>query len=184
MNGGTRRSPPPHTHTQKPRRGLYISKVMLISFFDARGLIYYEFLQRPLTMNRHVFQAILRRFDAAHARQRPHSIVHGCKFIHMDNASPHTAGDTVTLLRQLGWTRLPHPPYSPDLALSDFWFFCRLKKELRSRHFSTLALLKEAVADQVSQIPSAEYGHCVLQSWPKRWRHCQEYCSCYFEGMP
>jgi hypothetical protein len=32
---------------------------------------------------------------------------------------------------------LPHPPYSPDLALSDFFLFADLKKMLAGKKFST-----------------------------------------------
>jgi len=31
---------------------------------------------------------------------------------------------------------LEHPPYSPDLAPSDFWLFPHLKKFLRGKRFS------------------------------------------------
>jgi len=40
-------------------------------------------------------------------------------------------------LQQLGWEVLPHPPYNPDLAPSDFHLFGRLKEFLGSQHFST-----------------------------------------------
>ena len=33
--------------------------------------------------------------------------------------------------------RLPHPPYSPDLALSDYWLFADLKKMLAGKKFRT-----------------------------------------------
>ncbi|KAM8718305.1 hypothetical protein ACLKA7_001005 [Drosophila subpalustris] len=34
-------------------------------------------------------------------------------------------------LNELGFELLPHPPYSPDLAPSDYWLFADLKKMLR-----------------------------------------------------
>ncbi|GFS05140.1 histone-lysine N-methyltransferase SETMAR [Elysia marginata] len=37
-----------------------------------------------------------------------------------DNARPHTSRYTQDALRQLELTTLPHPGYSPDLALSDY----------------------------------------------------------------
>jgi hypothetical protein len=32
---------------------------------------------------------------------------------------------------------LPHPPYSPDLAPSDFFLFPNLKKQLKGIHFDS-----------------------------------------------
>ncbi len=167
---------------QTPCRTLVTAKVMILTFFDSRGLVYYEFVQCPQTVNQQVFRAIFRRFDAAHARRHPHSSVRGRKFIHLDNAPAHNAHLTVTLIQQLGWTRLPHPAYSPDLAPNDFWFYSRLKINLKGVRFGSLDLLKEAVADKIGQITALEFNCCILNSWPKRWRCCLEEQGNYFEG--
>ncbi|GBN20603.1 hypothetical protein AVEN_40384-1, partial [Araneus ventricosus] len=37
--------------------------------------------------------------------------------------------------RRLGWERLDHSAYSPDLALSDFHLFPALKSALSERYF-------------------------------------------------
>src|ERR1043165_1232827 len=47
-----------------------------------------------------------------------------------DNARPHTALRTQQMIQKIGWTRLPHPPYSPDLAPSDYHLFGAMKKSL------------------------------------------------------
>ena len=41
-----------------------------------------------------------------------------------------------TALKECGFEELSHPPYSPDLAPSDFHLFPNLKKHLRGRRFS------------------------------------------------
>ncbi len=173
---------PDEPRPQKARRNQYGAKVMLVSFFDSRGMIYYEYVQHPQTVNQTVFQAILRRFDAVHARRRPRAVVNGHKLIHMDNAPAHNAGYTLTLLRMLGWSRVPHLPYSPDLSPCDFWLFGRLKKDIRGIHFGSIAAVKEAVEEQIALIPSAEYERAMLVSWPKRWRRCLDEQGNYFEG--
>ncbi len=167
---------------QKPRRTIATAKGMIVTFFDCRRMIYFEYLQRPVTMNQQVFRAIFRRFDAAFTRRCPNSLVHGHKFLHMDNAPPHTAVLTLGLIDQLGWTRLPHPAYSPDLAPNDFWFYSRLKKDIRGVKFPSTAALKEAVSDQIADIPSQDYQRAILSSWPQRWRWCLEEQGSYFEG--
>jgi transposase len=37
-----------------------------------------------------------------------------------DNAKPHTARLTLQTIQKNGWELLSHPPYSPDLAPSDY----------------------------------------------------------------
>lgn len=123
-------------------------------------------------LNQQVFHAIFRRFDAAHARRRPRATVHGHKFLHMDNAPAHKATLTLALIDQLGWSRLPQPAYSPDLAPSDFWLYHHLKCNLRGVRFANLEDLKEAVSDEIALIPAIEYRHSIMVSWPKRWQRC------------
>lgn len=54
------------------------------------------------------------------------------KILHMDNARPHLVDE---YLDQLGMRRLVHPPYSPDLAPSDFYLFGYLKMALEGCFF-------------------------------------------------
>jgi len=46
----------------------------------------------------------------------------------------HRALATQKKLAYLGFQCLDHPPYSPDLAASDYHLFLGLKKELKGRH--------------------------------------------------
>jgi transposase len=58
-----------------------------------------------------------------------------------DNARPHTASATIDVLETLKSEVLSHPPYSPDLAPSDFYFFPHLK----GTHFTSDDEVKQAV---------------------------------------
>jgi hypothetical protein len=48
-------------------------------------------------------------------------------------------------IRQCGFQQLNHPPYSPDLAPSDYFVFRVMKKFLRGKRFSSDEEVKEAV---------------------------------------
>jgi hypothetical protein len=52
-----------------------------------------------------------------------------------DNARPHTVRATQERIQELQWELLAHPPYSPDLAPSDFHLFGSLKNHLGGRGF-------------------------------------------------
>ena len=52
-----------------------------------------------------------------------------------DNARPHVAKSTREKLLKLGWITVPHPPYSPDLAPTDYHLFRSLSNHLREKKF-------------------------------------------------
>ncbi|KAG5319310.1 MOS1T transposase, partial [Pseudoatta argentina] len=52
-----------------------------------------------------------------------------------DNARPHVAKPVKTYLETLKWEVLPHPPYSPDVAPSDFHLFRSMAHGLADRRF-------------------------------------------------
>jgi histone-lysine N-methyltransferase SETMAR len=54
-----------------------------------------------------------------------------------DKAPTHRALATRKKLAYLGFQRLDHPPYSPDLAPSDCHLFPGLKNKLNGQHFSS-----------------------------------------------
>jgi len=66
------------------------------------------------------------------ARMSPKGI-----FFLYDNAPAHRALATQKKLVYLGFQCFHHPPYSPDLAQSDYHLFPVLKKQLKGRHFSS-----------------------------------------------
>jgi len=59
-------------------------------------------------------------------KKRRGKVTKGVLFLY-DNASAHQALATQKKLAYLGFQCLDHPPYSPDLALSDYHLFPGLK---------------------------------------------------------
>lgn len=54
---------------------------------------------------------------------------------HHDNAKPHTSLATREKLLEFGWEVMAHPPYSPDLAPSDYHLFRGLQNFLNGKTF-------------------------------------------------
>ncbi len=158
-----------------------VKKVMIVTFFDCQGLVYHEYVQG--TMKTKDFIALCTRFLAAHRLRRPRGTVGGQTFLHMDNASCHTSYDSLQFLRDQHVQVVPHPPYSPDLAPNDFWFYGRLKRDIRGVRFPNVDALKAAVMEQLSAIASHEYKDCVMRAWPRRLIRCLEMGGNYFEGI-
>ena len=68
--------------------------------------------------------------------KRRGNVTKGVLFLH-DNAPAHRALVTQKKLAYLGFQCLDHPPYSPDLAPSNYHLFPGLNKQLKVRHFSS-----------------------------------------------
>ena len=56
---------------------------------------------------------------------------------HYDNAPSYTSKTAQAKKYELGFESLPHPPYSPELAPSDYYLFLNLKKWLCGRRFES-----------------------------------------------
>ncbi|GFW98232.1 histone-lysine N-methyltransferase SETMAR [Trichonephila clavipes] len=100
-------------------------------------------------------------------------------FLH-DNARPHTANVTKTLLRGFGWDVFDHPPYSPDLAPSDFQLFLHLKSFLAGKHFNNDKELKENVSNWLKTQAVTFYEEGIEKLEP-RYDTCLQNSGSYVE---
>ncbi len=122
-----------------PRWTISIKKILLVAFFDYRGMVHFEYI-RGGTVDTATFIQILTRFREALRLKRPHLT----RLLHMDNAPAHGSRDTRLHLLLTGQRTVPHPALSPDLAPSDFWLFGKIKKPLRGHRFASLDHLQTA----------------------------------------
>ena len=53
----------------------------------------------------------------------------------------------------MGITTVPHPPYSPDLALCNFWLF----PKLRGYRYETIEEIKEAVTKVIVTLTQEDF---------------------------
>jgi len=75
-----------------------------------------------------------------------------------DNARLHSANQTTATLRSFKWEVLQHPPYSPDLAPSDFHLFDPLKHHLSGERFPDDDAVERAVRAWFRQQPKEFYA--------------------------
>ena len=87
-------------------------------------------------------------------------------FLH-DNARPHIAKSTREKLLKLGWITIPHPPYSPDLAPTNYHLYRSLSDHLREKIFDDENDLKMDLVKFFGQKFRDFYERKVL-SFPER----------------
>lgn len=91
-----------------------------------------------------------------------------------DNATPHTARKTKRKLDSLGWIVLPHPPYSPDLAPTDFKLFRSLANALREKSFATEEEIR-AFIEAFFASKSSGFFVRGFTELPEKWEDVIEY---------
>lgn len=97
-----------------------------------------------------------------------------------DNTRLHTATATRDLLQRFRWEVLDHPPYSPDLAPSDYHLFGPLKKHLEGQHFRTDAEVQQAVLTWLHN-PDADFFDAGFDGLVYRWNKCLDSNGDYIE---
>ena len=76
---------------------------------------------------------------------------------------------------------MPQPPYSPDMAPSDFFLFPKIKRTLKGRRFTAIDDIKSGSLKDLKAIPKIEFEKC-FEDWKKRWHKCIISNGDYFEG--
>ena len=141
-------------------------KVMCTVFWDRKGVILLDFLEPGQTINSDRYIVTLTKLRARISRVRPEKKT--TFLLQHDNARPHTSLKTVENIANLGWTVLPHPPYSPDLAPSNFHLFGPMKDGLRGQHFPSNDVIVRAVK-QWATSAGADFYECGMQALVHRW---------------
>ena len=95
---------------------------MLLTFFDIRGTVHYEFVPAGQTVNQVYYLEVLKRLHKKVRRKRLERFANNSSILHHDNAPTHMALSVREFLATKQITVLEHPAYSPDLAPTDFSF--------------------------------------------------------------
>ena len=90
-----------------------------------------------------------------------------------DNAWPHTDCWTVATIQYLTFECLPHLPYSPDLAPSDFHIFGPLKEAMGGKSFRSDKGVQQAVLEWLHSQPKDFFSRGI-HALPKHWNTCME----------
>jgi len=149
--------------------GLTPNKLMLCVWWDWKGIVHHEVLQRGQTINSELYCQQLTRLQRSLKIKRPELINRKGVVFHHDNARPHTSLMTRQKMKALGWDVLMHPPYSPDLAPSDYHLFRSLQNSLNGLKLASKEACENHLVEFFDQKPQKFYcdGIMVL---PEKWQ--------------
>ena len=116
---------------------------MAAVFFDPKGVIHIEYLERGKFVNSLRFIEILGNLRNS-IRLKGRGKLSSRILLYHGNAPAHRSAATPDAISHHGFEILPHPAYSPDLAPCDFHLFPQIKKMIKGHRFEGIAELKEA----------------------------------------
>ena len=160
---------------------IYGAMVMLCIWWDQKGVLYYELLKPSETINGEHYRTQLIRLKRAIAEKRPeYATRHEAIIFHHDNARPHAAIPVKNYLKNSGWEVLPYPPYSPDLAPSDYHLFRSMQNALTGIRFTSEQGIKNWL-DSFLAAKLAQFFWDGIHTLPERWEKVIASDGQYFE---
>lgn len=143
---------------------------MLLTFFDARGIIHREFLPPDVTVNAAYYKDVMDRLLKRIRRVRPN-------FIQGTDFSFTIMNRVIMQLScKLFWRQnlrvIKHPLYSPDLAPADFFLFPKFKLDLKGTCFENIEEI-QATTTILNSIPENDFSRAFQRLY--------EYCKLCIE---
>jgi histone-lysine N-methyltransferase SETMAR len=154
------------------------TKQMILAFFDNKGLVYSHIVTRGVPINADYIVKVLGLFMKQLKKKRPATVAQQWWF-HWDNAPVHTAAVVQEWLAAHGVQVIRHPPYSPDLALADFFLFRRVKEKLTGLTLDQNTI-KKTWAGVTRSIAPEEFA-IAFRRWYERCEKCVEIGGDYVE---
>lgn len=148
-------------------------KTMVTIFFNADGVQLIDVKPKGIKINSDYFiNMILQKLAdldvVKKAKNQKQQML-----LHFDNAPSHNAKVVESFIAKTTFERIPHPPYSPDLAPSDFGLFGTVKDYFKGREFESEEELLSAINEFLTS-KSKQFFKSLFENWEKRLKRCIE----------
>lgn len=127
-------------------------KIMATVFWNKDGIVHIDYLKSGNSINKEYYVKLLDIVNAKIPARKRRKV----QFL-QDNCPSHKAKISLERIAQLGWTLLKHPPYSPDLAPSDYYLFRNLKNDILKNKFTHAEDVETQISDYFASKSSAWY---------------------------
>jgi len=106
--------------------------ILHIDYRNKEGILLTDYLPKGQTINAEYYSSLLVQLKDILKEKHRGNVTKGVLFLH-DSAPAHRPLAKQQKLAYLGFQCLDHPPYTPDLAPSDYHLFPGLKKKTIER---------------------------------------------------
>ena len=145
----------------------FADKVIATVFWDAKGVIMLDFLPKRSTITGVYYANWLDQLRTAIREKRRGKLSKGV-LLQQDNARVPTCKVAMDAVERNEYELIPRPAYSSELALSDFFLFLNLKKDIRGLHFRTDEKVVTEVEEWVNG-KDPDFFICGLMALEHRW---------------
>lgn len=154
-------------------------KIMASVFWDAKGIVLVDYLEHGATITGQYYAELMPKLRAAIKSKRRGMLARGV-LLHQDNAPAHKSHVAMAAIHAAGFEVVDHPPYSPDLAPSDFHLFPKLKQHLRGQVFPDDNAVMDAVTAWFHEQEESFFQQGI-EALERRWTKCIEIAGDYVE---
>ena len=141
-------------------------------FWDAEGIFFIDYVEKGKTITGEYYSNLLTRLDEKICEKRSGLQK---KKNHLSSGQytppPHKSVLAMGKLRDVHYELLEHPPYSPDLAPSDFCLFPKLKLFLAGQRFSSNQEAIAAVEGYFADLMKNHYRDGIM-ALEHHWNKC------------
>ena len=147
----------------RPRTTIGSEKSLLAIFWSFTGFYYVHAVPEGSRYNSDfIIDSLLPGIEEKISETRPVLRMAKTK-LHWDNARPHIAAKTLEQLAARNVILLPHPPYSPDVAPSDFFLFGYLKNCIEGMVFQDSDELVSTIWELLIAIPQETLDRVFIE---------------------
>ncbi|CAD7012591.1 unnamed protein product [Ceratitis capitata] len=98
---------------------------------NCKSVVHHEFLPQGRTVNKEYYLQVMCNLRETNRQKRADLWKNKNRLLHHDNAPAHTSLLVRDFLAKNNTLMMSQPPYSPDLAPCDFFFFPKLKRTMK-----------------------------------------------------
>lgn len=163
------------------KRNRFEHKVLLCVWWNYEGPIHFELVPNGRAVTAQLYIEQLQRMYEILATKYPALINRKRAVLQQDNARPHVARQTINKITELeGIELLPHPPYSPDLAPSDYYLFRSMAHYLQGKSFLNVEDVRNGITEFFASKPKEWYMNGIKEL-TGRWFKTIHHNGLYFE---
>ena len=122
-----------HSTFPAPKKAKVVSSAGKV---DAKGTVFIDYFQKGKTIKGEYYAKLLRELRHTIKSKRPEKLKKGV-LLYQDSTPALKSLVAMSVVHDCGFELIDHPPYSPDLAPSDYFLFPNLKKHLAGKWYES-----------------------------------------------